>query len=103
MPPEEKPDRAKIYCDWAKEKLQTAGAVQIERIRLKGFRRTQQRRKTGLASGTREIRRLERPEAVFSGVLQVTDPQGFNRLLAHGIGRHRAFGCSMLLIRPQER
>ena len=34
------------------------------------------------------------------GELEVTDPEAFNRLLATGIGRDKAYGYGMLLLRP---
>jgi CRISPR system Cascade subunit CasE len=37
---------------------------------------------------------------VFSGLLQVEDAAAFTALLARGIGRHRAFGFGMLLLKP---
>jgi len=40
------------------------------------------------------------PDAVFKGVLQIHDADAFNRLLRRGIGRHRAFGFGMLLLKP---
>ncbi|MCB1549292.1 MAG: type I-E CRISPR-associated protein Cas6/Cse3/CasE [Hyphomicrobiaceae bacterium] len=40
------------------------------------------------------------PDAVMHGSLTVSDPDAFHRLLARGIGRHRAFGFGMLLLRP---
>jgi CRISPR system Cascade subunit CasE len=36
---------------------------------------------------------------VFNGVLEVTEPGTFASSLARGIGRHRAFGFGMLLLR----
>ena len=41
-----------------------------------------------------------RPDVTFRGTLQVTDPDRFHALLARGVGRHRAFGFGMLLLRP---
>ena len=35
----------------------------------------------------------------FSGVLQVTEVESFKRVLFQGLGRGRAFGCGMLLIK----
>lgn len=35
----------------------------------------------------------------FEGILEVTDPERFHQSLAHGIGRSRAFGCGMWMIR----
>ena len=45
---------------------------------------------------------MGRREAVFEGVLRVGDPAAFNTLLANGVGRHRAFGFGMLLLRPAD-
>lgn len=43
---------------------------------------------------------VQGPDAVFTGVLQVQDPTAFAALVARGIGRHRAFGFGMLLLKP---
>ena len=40
------------------------------------------------------------PDVVMQGRLRVSDPQAFAQLLARGVGRHRAFGFGMLLLRP---
>ncbi len=40
------------------------------------------------------------PEAEFEGTLEVLDGTAFHAVLARGIGRHRAFGYGMLLVRP---
>jgi len=45
-------------------------------------------------------KKLERPQALLKGVLTVKESNTFNRLLARGIGRHRAFGYGMLLLKP---
>ena len=42
----------------------------------------------------------EGPDAVLAGVLEVTDGEAFAALLRRGVGRHRAFGFGMLLLRP---
>ena len=34
------------------------------------------------------------------GILAITDPTAFADLLARGVGRHRAYGYGMLLLRP---
>lgn len=36
----------------------------------------------------------------FSGQLTVTDPERFGHALRRGIGRAKAFGCGLLLVRP---
>ena len=43
--------------------------------------------------------RGERPNVVLEGTLRVTDADTFRALLARGVGRHRAFGFGMLLLR----
>ena len=42
----------------------------------------------------------EGPDAVMRGSITVTEPSGFSDLVARGIGRHRAYGYGMLLLRP---
>ncbi len=96
----ERLDRAAIYCDWARGRLETDGAAQIERLWLNGFRRVRQQRKRQASPGERTVHHLERPEAVMAGVLRVSDPGAFERLLTRGVGRHRAFGYGMLLLKP---
>ena len=54
---------------------------------------------------TRAVRRLrgaysEGPDALMRGTLEITDGSAFTKLLAGGIGRHRAYGYGMLLLRP---
>lgn len=41
-----------------------------------------------------------RPWALLHGTLEVRDPAAFMALLARGVGRHRAFGYGMVLLRP---
>ena len=54
---------------------------------------------------TRAIRKLHRrysegPDALIRGELEITDGAKFAKLLAGGIGRHKAYGYGMLLLRP---
>jgi CRISPR system Cascade subunit CasE len=92
----EKVGRAEVYRDWLVQRLE--GAAELESFDIARLRRQRLfRRKQG---GKREARLLERPDALFRGVLTVDDGPAFARLLARGIGRHRAFGFGMLLLRP---
>ena len=43
---------------------------------------------------------MERPEVYLDGTLEITDSEAFNAMIARGLGRHRAFGFGMLLLRP---
>ena len=56
--------------------------------------------RVGRRDASRRLRWVEGPDTVMSGELQTSDPDAFARLLARGIGRHRAFGFGMLLLRP---
>ena len=39
--------------------------------------------------------------ATFEGVLEVTEPEALRRVLTHGIGRGKAYGCGLMtLARP---
>jgi CRISPR system Cascade subunit CasE len=48
----------------------------------------------------RTTKRLERPDVRFEGDLTVRDAERFHEWLAHGIGRHRAFGFGALMLAP---
>jgi CRISPR system Cascade subunit CasE len=65
---------------------------------LASFRRTRLVRRNHVRSG--DTTRIEGPEALMRGTLRVVDPERFAGLLAHGVGRHAAFGFGMLLLRP---
>jgi CRISPR system Cascade subunit CasE len=92
-------NREDVYCDWAKQKLESK-AMTIDSIKLAGFRLVRLARQTRSMNRQRNIRQIIRPQALFEGVLTIRDPDEFNRVLAHGLGRHRAFGYGMLLLRP---
>lgn len=93
--------RAKVYADWLVRQLGRDGAALTtpEGIAMTGFRRVLSLRQTRSSQGARH-RGVERPDALFTGELAVGDPEAFFRMLARGIGRHRAFGFGMLLLRP---
>ena len=102
--------RQAIYAQWLREHLapregtprQTwQGAVQVlDDVHLAAFQRQQIVRRTQAADGKgRRGRVIDGPDAVLKGHVRVTDPAAFAHLLARGVGRHRAFGFGMLLLR----
>jgi CRISPR system Cascade subunit CasE len=93
-------DREGVYRDWLAERLAQGGAKLLE-ARMQRFRRVRLLRRKQDAERTATI--LERPDATFEGTLEVTDGAAFAALLARGVGRHRAFGFGMLLLRPPRR
>jgi CRISPR system Cascade subunit CasE len=88
--------REDVYREWfAAQLAHEPGACTLDEAKLVEFRREQMRRRARDASA-----RIERPNALLEGTLTVGEPDAFARLLARGIGRHRAFGFGMLLLRP---
>jgi CRISPR system Cascade subunit CasE len=89
------PSRGEVYQAWLSHRLDEGGA-RAEQLVLDGFRLTTTLRR----DRARRLIGLAGPDASFSGVLTVTDPDRFAALLARGVGRHRGFGFGMLLLRP---
>lgn len=97
----EMPSRPQVYVEWLGNQLGKDGAAKLcgGTVDLIGFQRIRSRRLGRTAGGTkRQI--IERPDALLSGDLTIGNPDAFSRLLLRGIGRHRAFGFGMLLLRP---
>jgi CRISPR system Cascade subunit CasE len=90
-------DRQHVYLDWLTPRLARAGAL-VEEAHLLGFQRELLLRRTH--EDRRRTRQIERPDARFEGTLRVQDAALFPELLARGVGRHRAFGFGMVLLRP---
>lgn len=93
-------DRESIYRDWIRDQLERDDAVTVDAVRLAGFRLVRVTRRLQGSPGGRKGKVLIRPRALFRGVLTVRDPVAFDGILARGIGRHRAFGYGMILLRP---
>jgi CRISPR system Cascade subunit CasE len=95
-------DRESVYVDWLRRRLD--GAAGLLDVRLQAFRRVRVlRRGRRDGEGKRKTQVAERPDALLTGTLGVTDPDAFRDLLARGVGRHRAFGFGMLLLRAPGR
>jgi CRISPR system Cascade subunit CasE len=98
----EAPDRATCYRDWLASRFAAGGAARLVRARIDAQqqRRFLFRRGALEPAGGRPVRVFERPDIGFTGTIEVGDPVAFRDLLARGVGRHRAFGFGMLLLRP---
>lgn len=93
--------RTLIYGDWLAKHFAVDGAAKIIQAQMEEFRLTRVLRKAGIGeNGKRKSHAVTGPDAVFKGQLQVGNPDAFARLLARGVGRHRAFGFGMLLLKP---
>lgn len=93
------PTREAVYADWLKR--QFGAAADLQEVRMSEFKLSSVLRRGAVqAEGVRPKRPVQGPDAAFTGVLQVRDGEAFAALLARGIGRHRAFGYGMLLLKP---
>ena len=96
FPPKEMPNsREEVYREWLSHRVgeDQGVALDLSQAKLVSFQRTRSLRKL-------HSRYVEGPDAVMRGVLTITDPEAFARLLTRGVGRHRAYGYGMLLLRP---
>jgi len=95
LAPDGGPERSAVYQDWLAQRLRPGGA-ELEELSLDSFRLSDVLRR----GKGRALLAQCGPDAAFSGVLRVTEPDAFADLLARGVGRHRAFGYGMILLRP---
>ncbi len=87
--------REQIYRHWLAERAEMRAARVVEMQMVQSRRTRLLRRKKN-----RTVERCERPDVTMRGHLEVADGDAFRSLLARGIGRHRAFGFGMLLLKP---
>lgn len=93
--------RSAVYTDWLSKQLAVDGAAEIIETQMESFKLTRVLRKDGSGeNGKRKTTGVVGPDVVFKGQLLVGNPEAFRCLLARGVGRHRAFGFGMLLLRP---
>ncbi|NCY26323.1 MAG: type I-E CRISPR-associated protein Cas6/Cse3/CasE [Alphaproteobacteria bacterium] len=89
------PTRGEVYQQWLAKRL-SAGGGEPEQLVMERFRLSTTLRR----DKTRKLQMLAGPDASFTGILTVSDPDRFANLLAQGVGRHAAFGFGMLLLKP---
>lgn len=88
--------REAAYGRWMDGEVRRDGAAILEGpATMTAFKRDRVYRR-----GTESGHVLERPNAVMEGMLRVQASDAFLDLLRRGLGRHRAFGFGMLLLRP---
>ena len=85
--------RQSVYAEWLCERF--GDAVAMEECRLVAVTRSRVARgKNGGPEG---------PDAILQGTFAVADEETFAGVLRNGVGRHRAYGYGMLLLRPPDR
>ncbi|HVB81360.1 MAG TPA: type I-E CRISPR-associated protein Cas6/Cse3/CasE [Candidatus Binataceae bacterium] len=92
-------DRHAVYREWLARELARDGAARLGQTRLVRFARERLARRDRSGAESR-LRSCERPDVTLAGTLEVASPAAFAALLRRGVGRHRAFGFGMLLLRP---
>ena len=94
-------DRSEVYVQWLRELLARQGGAELVDASVTRYQQLGVTRKTqkGGTDDARHSRLVNGPDAVLTGQLRVSDPQAFAQLLSRGVGRHRAFGFGLLLLR----
>jgi len=96
-PDGERVDRETVYRDWLAARLENAGVeVNPDGLRILAQRRARILRR----NRARALTAVDGPDVVMCGGLTVREPIRFADTLRRGIGRHRAFGFGMMLLRP---
>lgn len=92
--------REAVYLAWLA--AQFGDAAQIVEAGVTRFQLSDVMRRThaNAENAGRRQRQVSGPDATFSGHLRICQPEAFGALVARGVGRHRAFGFGMLLLRP---
>lgn len=96
------PSRETVYREWLASRLAAGTGARLVNASMHGFslRQVVRRPQKSSADNHRKPRGVTGPDVLFRGELEVGDPGAFRELISRGIGRHRAFGYGMLLLRP---
>lgn len=92
--------REQVYREWIAGKVNRPDVtgVALDWVRVSAMSRERLVRRT--QGSERKAKRLERPDVRFEGELVVVNGERFHDWLAHGVGRHRAFGFGALILVP---
>lgn len=95
--------RDEVYLNWLNRR--TGGAISIISAKMDAFslikvsRRSVQKNEIG----KRPLgRKFTIPDVTISGVLSVSNPDAFAKLISRGIGKHTGFGFGAMLLRPSK-
>jgi CRISPR system Cascade subunit CasE len=95
--------REDAYCSWLRDRMEQFEGLSLGQVGVKGFRLVRLlRRAAADGSHRRAAAVLVRPQVLVEGTLTVLDPRVLTSLFMRGVGRHRAFGFGMVLLRPPE-
>jgi CRISPR system Cascade subunit CasE len=92
--------RAAVYRAWLAQYLRRDGAaVMSDATAVNAIRQTKLFARDR-SEDARRNRAVDGPDVTVDGVLEIDNPPAFAALLERGVGRFRAFGFGMLLLRP---
>ena len=83
--------RQETYLSWLAERMGPAIQLELRSSRIARFRRVRV---------SRQDRAPDGPDVTIHGTLMVLDPEQFSELVRSGVGRHKAYGYGMVLLRP---
>ena len=92
--------REEVYREWISTRVNRpeSTGVRLDTVHVAAMARERLVRRT--QGHDRKARHLVRPDIRFEGDLVVIDGARFHQWLAHGVGRHRAFGFGALILVP---
>lgn len=90
-------NRSEVYATWLRREIDRIGGASLLKVDLSSFQLERLLRRT--QGKERKAHPILRPVVTFRGRLEVQDSDKFRTLLERGVGRHRAFGLGMLLLR----
>ena len=96
--------RSEVYIEWLHRQFEQLGGARLTHdslsrqpsARMVRFRISP----TSFRDNSRKLKMYRGPDAIIKGVLEISDEQKFHSMLRRGIGRSRAFGFGMLLLKP---
>ena len=93
-------DRSEVYVHWLRDLFTRQGGAELVSAKVTSYQQLGVTRKShrGADDKGRQGRLVCGPDAVLAGQLRVKDSSAFAKLLAGGIGRHKAFGFGLLLL-----
>lgn len=99
--PDKELDRSGVYVQWLRELFERQGGAELLDARVFRYQQLGVTRRTQkeATDDARHSRVVNGPDVVVTGQFRVTNSESFAELLAGGVGRHRAFGFGLLLLR----
>jgi CRISPR system Cascade subunit CasE len=91
--------REDIYADWVSKQMLYRADAHVESVQKMQVRVDDLYRRGGTGRG-RPGWVLRRPVIEAEGILTTGSPEGTQRLIMRGVGRHRTFGLGMVLLLP---